>query len=131
MLNPPKLDIHPILAICLSASTLVVVSFWAPRTVAHELSGPQAIMEVGWQPQHVRRVFSSGYGDAFGLEISAKEAFPTLETVDGRNCVRGSFFLFDIDDDYAFDIDDDIKLEILFDRSRSSGFWYGYFISFF
>lgn len=126
MLNPLKLDIPPILAICLSAATLAVVSFWAPRTAAHELSGPRATMEVGWKPQHVRRVFSSGYGDAFGLEISAKKGFPALETVEGRRCVNGSFFLFDVDDDYAFDLDETVELEILFDRSRSTGFWYGY-----
>jgi hypothetical protein len=81
---------------------------------------------VGWKPQHVRRVFSSGYGDAFGLEIAAKEGFPTLETVEGRRCARGSLFLFDVEDDYGFDLDEDIELEILFDRSRSTGFWYGY-----
>jgi hypothetical protein len=126
MLNALKLDTHPNLAICLSAAALAAVSFWAPCAAAHEFSGPQGIVGVEWKPQHVRRVFSSGYGDAFGLEISAKKGFPSLETVEGRRCVNGSFFLFDVDDDYAFDLDETVELEILFDRSRSTGFWFGY-----
>jgi len=62
-LNPLKLDIHPILAISLSATALAAVSFWTPRAAAHEFSCPQGIVRIEWKPQHVRRVFSSGYGD--------------------------------------------------------------------
>ncbi len=126
MLNPLKLAIHPILPICLSAVALAAVSFWPPRAAPHESSDPQGSVVVEWKPNNVRRVFSSGYGDAFGLEISAKKGFPDLETIEGRRCVHGSFFLFDVDDDYAFDLDETVELEILFDRSRTTGFWYGY-----
>ena len=125
MLSPLKLAIHPILVICLSAVALAAVSFWPPRAASHESSGPQGSVVVEWKPNNVRRVFSSGYGDAFGLEISAKKGFPSLETVEGKRCVNGSFFLFDVDDDYAFDVDETVELEILFDRSRTTGFWYG------
>jgi hypothetical protein len=126
MLSPLKFDIPLIVAICLSTAALAAVSFWAPRAAAHDPPDPQGIVEVKWKQQHVRRVFSSGYGDAFGLEISAKQGFPGLETVEGKRCVNGSFFLFDVDDDYAFDLDETVELEILFDRSRSTGFWFGY-----
>lgn len=126
MSNPQKRATRAILSICLSAVVLAAVSFWPPRAAPHELSDPRKSVVVEWKPDNVRRVFSAGYGDAFGLEISAKKGFPELETIEGRRCLNGSFFLFDVDDDYAFDIDETVELEILFDRNRTTGFWYGY-----
>lgn len=45
---------------------------------------------------------------------------------DGHQCLVGSHFLFDIDDKVAFDIDETVQLELLFDRSASTGFSLSY-----
>lgn len=94
--------------------------------MAHERSDPHVRVAVDWNAPNISRVLSSGYGDAFGIEAAVKLGPPMLETVDGRTCVNGSYFLFDIEDDFAFDIDETVELEILVDRRRSTGFWIGY-----
>ena len=93
---------------------------------SHEYSGPHGTVVVDWKPPNVSRVLSSGYGDAFGIEAAVKMGFPEAETIDGKTCINGSYFLFDVADDYAFDIDETVELEILFDRRRSTGFWISY-----
>lgn len=49
-----------------------------------------------------------------------------VEKMGDRECVVGPHFLFDIDDNYAFDIDETVTLEILFDRTASTGFQLSY-----
>lgn len=95
-------------------------------TTSHEYSGIHGTVTVDWQVPNVTRITSSGYGDAFGVEAAVKMGFPEAETIDGKKCINGSYFLFDVDDDFAFDIDETIELEILFDRRRSTGFWVSY-----
>jgi len=94
--------------------------------VSHEYSGIHGTVTVDWVTPHVTRVLSSGYGDAFGVEAAVKMGFPENRTINGKDCIDGSYFLIDIDDDYAFDIDETVELEILFDRRRSTGFWISY-----
>ncbi len=93
---------------------------------SHEYSGIHGAVTVDWQVPNVTRISSSGYGDAFGVEAAVKMGFPETETINGKKCINGSYFLFDVDDDFAFDIDETIELEILFDRRRSAGFWVSY-----
>ncbi len=95
-------------------------------TVPHEYSGIHGKVIVDWHAPNVSRITSSGYGDSFGVEAAVKMGFPEIETVDGKECINGSYFLFDVADDYAFDIDETVELEILFDRRRSTGFWVSY-----
>ena len=92
----------------------------------HEYSGIHGTVTVDWETPNVSRILSSGYGDSFGVEAAVKMGFPESETIDGKKCIDGSYFLFDVDDDFAFDIDETVELEILFDRRRSTGFWVSY-----
>ena len=94
--------------------------------IAHEYSGPQGTVDVDWIVPNVSRIQSASYSDVFGIEASVKLGFPQAETIDGRKCVSGSLFLFDVADDFAFDVDETIEIEILFDRRRSTGFWISY-----
>jgi len=94
--------------------------------MAHDYAGPHGSVVVDWELQNVSRVLSSGYGDSFGIEAAVKMGFPKVETVNGKDCISGSYFLFDVSDDYAFDIDETVEIEILFDRRRSTGFWISY-----
>ena len=132
MLKLPDHNIQKHLDLGACVASIVAFLFWVTPALAHDslpagdFNGPRGTVEMTWKPKHIARVFSSGYGDSFGLETAAKEGFPVLETIDGRSCVDGSFFLFDVNDDYAFDVDEDIEMEILFDRTRSNGFWFGY-----
>ena len=75
--------------------------------LAHEFSGAHGTVTVDWTAPNIARVLSSGYGDSFGTEAWARKGFPELVEVDGRQCVKGTYFLFDVDDDFAFDIGQD------------------------
>jgi hypothetical protein len=81
---------------------------------------------VDWEAPNVSRILSSGYGDSFGIEAAVNLGFPEPETVEGKSCINGSYFLFDVDDEFAFDIDETVSVEITFDVSRSAGFWISY-----
>lgn len=95
-------------------------------SIAHEYSGPQGSVVVDWTVPNVSRVESASYGDVFGIEASVKMGFPEKEIIEGKECVSGSLFLFDVADGFAFDIDETVTIEILFDRRRSTGFWVSY-----
>jgi len=94
--------------------------------IAHEYSGPQGSVIVDWTVPNVSRIESASYGDVFGIEASVKMGLPETEIIEGRKCVSGSLFLFDVADGFAFDIDETVEIEILFDRRQSNGFWVSY-----
>jgi len=94
--------------------------------LAHEFSGAHGTVTVDWTAPNIARVLSSGYGDSFGTEAWARKGFPELVEVDGRQCVKGTYFLFDVDDDFAFDIDETVTVEMLFARRQSEGFFVSY-----
>lgn len=45
-----------------------------------------------------------------------------VETIDGRQCLVGPYFFFDVEDAFGFDIDEEVTLEVLVDRRRTDGF---------
>lgn len=94
--------------------------------LTHEFSGAHGTVTVDWTAPNIARVLSSGYGDSFGTEAWARKGFPELVEVDGRQCVKGTYFLFDVDDDFAFDIDETVTIEFLFDRRQSAGLFVSY-----
>ena len=93
---------------------------------SHDFSGPHGTVSLDWDVAHVNRVLSSGYGDSFGTEAWSRRGFPETLDIDGRRCLHGTYFLFDVDDTFAFDIDETVTIEVLFERSRSRGFIFAY-----
>lgn len=93
---------------------------------SHEFSGAHGTVVVDWQAANISRVLSSGYGDSFGTEAWARKGFPESVEVEGRQCINGTYFLFDVDDAFAFDIDEPVTIEFQFERSRSAGFSISY-----
>ena len=59
-----------------------------------------------WKTDQIDRVVAGGNGRLVGL--------------DGKVCLEGSSFLFDVDDRYAFDIDETIQMEVEFYRHAKS-----------
>jgi len=92
----------------------------------HEFSGAHGTVTVDWAAPNISRVLSSGYGDSFGTEAWARKGFPELVEIEGRQCVEGSYFLFDVDDNFAFDIDETVTVDLLFDRRQSAGLFVSY-----
>lgn len=106
-----------------SGWSVIVALLVSISALAHEYSGPQGTVDVDWTIPQISRVQSASYSDVFGIEASVKLGFPENEAIEGRDCVSGSLFMFDVDDEFAFDIDETVEIDILFDRRRSTGFW--------
>jgi len=49
-----------------------------------------------------------------------------VEIRDGRKCLIGPYFLFDVDDAFAYDIDEDVTIDITVDRRITDGFIFSY-----
>ena len=89
-------------------ASIVAAGWWVgaalPRpAAAHEFAGAHGTVVLDWELPNIRRVLASGYGDSFGTEAWARKGFPESEEIDGRQCMDGSYFLFDVDDEFAFD----------------------------
>ena len=106
---------------------LILLFLAAPAVVSgHEFSGAHGTVVVDWEVTNISRVLASGYGDSFGTEAWARKGLPELVEVEGRQCVQGSYLLFDVDDAFAFDIDETVEIEFEFDRTQSEGFFLSY-----
>ncbi|MDH3440920.1 MAG: hypothetical protein OEM63_09220, partial [Gammaproteobacteria bacterium] len=106
---------------------LIAFSLIAPVAVSgHEFSGSHGTVNIDWEVPNISRVLASGYGDSFGTEAWARKGLPELVEVEGRQCLAGSYFLFDVDDEFAFDLDETVSIEFEFDRTRSGGFFVSY-----
>ena len=91
---------------------------------AHQ--GPQGVVEIDWPMEHIARTLSAGYPDSLGLYALPRQGFPSVEEIEGRRCVVGSFLAFDVDDSYAFDIDEPVEIELIFDSRTTRSFLYAY-----
>jgi len=85
----------------LSFSAFVAFRFLSATAYGHWVANvPSQLMD--WQTDQISRVVAEGNGQLSGL--------------DGKKCLEGSSFLFDVDDRYAFDIDETVQVEVEFYR---------------
>lgn len=83
---------------------------------------PYGITELDWPVKHVQRVLTSTQDFQNDAVVLSWTGLGRVENIDGRRCLVGAFFLFDIDDGYSYDIDETVTLELLFDRRSTEGF---------
>ena len=88
--------------------------------------GVDGIVRLDWQTDQVVRVFSAGRAMDWGLAAHPHDPNPGVKEVDGRCCLIGGLFLFDIKDDFAFDIDETVEVEVVVDRQTTDAFFYAY-----
>ena len=88
-----------ILILCRSIPFLVL----APSLVHAHRDSAVGIHQVDWHTSQIARAFS-----AFTSEEGK------TKSIEGRRCLLGSAFYFDVLDDYAFDIDETVVLEVEF-----------------
>jgi hypothetical protein len=105
---------------CLSA--LIALFLLAPREApAHAHPLGNTLLDWHKDP-NIARV------SAMNIDFHGGDYFVTwrapgrIEEVDGRQCLVGGYFFFDVNDRFAFDIDETVTLELEFDRSRTDGF---------
>ena len=93
---------------------------------AHDFSGPQGSVQLDWQSERIARVTASGYGDSFGMEAMVLRGLPDTVEVDGKRCMEGSYFIVDVNDEYAFDIDETVELTVLLHKGDTTAITVGY-----
>lgn len=103
------------------AAHCILLFIYSESALAHN-THPLGKEEIDWQPDPaIARVFSLNFDAHAGHFIVAFRPPGGIESVEGRQCLRGPHFLFDIDDALAFDTDTTLTLDLLFERSDTNG----------
>ena len=107
------------------ATMLLIVACCA--TARGHVLHPLGRMEFDWRPDPriVRTIALHGDSHA-GEPIAGVGTVARLEQRDGKACLIGSYFLFDVDDGFAFDIDETVTLELTFDGELTDGYVVSY-----
>jgi hypothetical protein len=80
-----------------------------------------------WQPDApITRTLSLNFDAHAGHFIVAWRPPGGVQTIAGKSCLRGPYFLFDVDDNIAFDTDATITLDFLFHGDDANGFYISY-----
>jgi hypothetical protein len=72
----------------------------------------QYVQEMNWQTSSVSRTVSYLFVQAFGFSAFGDLEPARLDLVDGRRCLVGSIFAFDIAAAVAYDIDETVELDL-------------------
>ncbi|WP_035516355.1 CehA/McbA family metallohydrolase [Pseudohaliea rubra] len=88
---------------------------------------PLGVKAIAWHPDPViGRTLALNYDAHAGRFIIARRNVGSLVKVEGRDCLTGPYFLFDIRDEFAFDEDATAKLELLFRNTGATGAYVTY-----
>ena len=92
---------------------------------AHERH-PLAMQELDWQAENIGRVYAMAGDFHAGALIRIWNMPGRVQDVEGKRCLVGPYFIFDVDDSFAFNIDETVTVELLFDAAQTDGFIISY-----
>lgn len=98
---------------------LVLVPLCAAGHNEHPLG--RQVLEWSGGPE-ILRTLALNFDFHSGANFITYRPHGEVQMRDGRECLVGPYFLFDIDDRFAFDIDEEVTLELVFDARISTGF---------
>ena len=81
---------------------------------------------INWKSDHIAKVFSTNQPELRGMPYFAPDVLAKVIQYQGRSCLYGEVFVFDVDDDYGFDIDEPVNLSITYASSVTTSFLVGY-----
>lgn len=106
---------------------LLILSTVSNLTVSAHQDHPLGVVELDWRPDPaIARTVSINYDAHAGQFLISRRPPGRIESIEGRTCLAGSLFAFDVNDDRIFNDDARVTLELLFDRSRGDGFILSY-----
>ena len=77
------------------------------------------VVALAWKQDRITRVFAANRSE---LGLNGSKAPEQTLTVDGRACLFGDLFAFDIDDRYAFDVDEPVDVTVTYAPGRTQPF---------
>jgi hypothetical protein len=80
---------------------------------------------LNWKSEHIAKVYATNQSEFSGVTV-APDALGKVIKVEGRSCLYGEIFVFDIDDNYAFDIDEPVDLSVTYQSDITTPFEVGY-----
>jgi hypothetical protein len=96
-----------------SASSLSVQPLRAHGTEARR------VVAITWPKARITRVLAANRSE---LGLNGSKAPEQNLTIDGRACLFGDLFAFDVDDQYAFDIDEPVDVTVTYAPGRTQPF---------
>ena len=81
---------------------------------------------LNWKTEHIAKIFASNQPQLDGVPYFAPDILSKIIKVDGRSCLYGEVFVFDVDDSYAFDIDEPVDLSVTYESDVTTPFVVGY-----
>ncbi|MEX2272685.1 MAG: CehA/McbA family metallohydrolase [Vicinamibacterales bacterium] len=90
----------------------------AGRLKAHGTEARRVVV-LSWPKDRITRVLGANRSE---LGLNGSKAPEQTFTIDGRTCLFGDLFAFDIDDRYAFDIDEDVDVTVTYAPERTQPF---------
>lgn len=76
---------------------------------------PQAIQELPWRNDSVRRTFAARYLHTFGLRAVSLRRAARVADADGTMVLEGGVFAFDIAEEVGSDLDETVELVLVVD----------------
>ncbi|HMF92955.1 MAG TPA: CehA/McbA family metallohydrolase [Vicinamibacterales bacterium] len=97
----------------------------AAATITLRAHGTEArrVVELQWTRDHITRTLGANRSE---LGLNGSKAPDDMMTIDGRSCIFGDLFVFDVDDKYAFDIDEDVDVTVTYAPDRTQPFTVGW-----
>jgi len=77
------------------------------------------VVVLDWKRDRITRVIGANRSE---LGLNGSKAPEQMLTIDGRSCVFGDLFAFDIDNRYAFDIDEPVDVTVTYAPARTQPF---------
>ena len=98
-----------------SLPLLALIVVISAQVTAHEdQEGRVRSHAIEWQgAEHVTRIAAMDYDFHGGGFFMAYQPPGGVKNIEGRQCLVGPYFFFDVDDEFAFDVDETITLELL------------------
>jgi hypothetical protein len=96
-------------------SSLSIYSQHSPYTPADHAHSddPRGTLEMDWKLPNINKIVTAAWGFSFGIETYPRKGMPGKTIIDNKICQTGSYFSFDVDDNFIYDVDEDITLTLL------------------
>jgi len=117
---------NPLFASVTAAAALIGTPAIPLQTVHAHGSEARYVEILKWDKPNFQQIFASNRSHLEGMPSNWVEATPSIQQIDGKSCLVGQLFGFNVDDKYAFDIDESVKLTLTYATEYTTPFIIGW-----